>query len=227
MGKPQEESCLSKVAVRMISLLALVLLASVSSARAQRLLSPFFGLGSERDRAGTDAAAGCTTGQLFDAFTGVCEPGPTMGGLFGVVGADYMIKPKIGINGEYTFHFRQNPYLPNEGLKMRPSFYDLNGFWQPFGGRVAPFLEGGFGGARLSLHFNSSDCVTGSCGSFTPVSGYSYYQLHFAAGAKIYVHGPIFVKPQFDLHYVFNLQQFGRKAVVGYMISGGYTFGKR
>jgi hypothetical protein len=217
---------LFKVTVRIAPLVAVILLASASSAHAQRLISPFFGLGSERDRAGTDAGAGCTTGQLLDSFTTVCEPGPKIGGLFGVVGVDYMIKPKIGINGEYTFHFRQNPYLPNEGLKMRPSFYDINGFWQPFAGRVAPFLEGGFGGARLALHFTSSDCVTGSCGNFTPPSSSNHYQLHFAAGAKVYIHGPIFVRPEFDLRYVFNLRQFGRNTVVGYMISGGYTFGR-
>ena len=134
---------------------------------------------------------------------------------------------KIGINGEYTFHVRPSPYLPNEGLKMRPSFYDINGFWQPFGKRVAPFLEGGFGGARLALLFNPNSCLTGSpCGNFTPPASLNYYQLHFAAGAKIYIHGAIFVKPEFDLHYVFNFQQFGRNAVIGYMISGGYTFGR-
>jgi len=217
---------LFKVTVRITPLLALLVLASVSSANAQRLISPFFGLGSERDRVGTDTGSGCTTGELFDSFTAVCEPGPTMGGLFGAVGIDYMLKPKIGINGEYTFHFRQSPYLLNEGLKMRPSFYDINGFWQPFGKRFAPFLEGGFGGARLGLAFNSSSCLTGSCGNFTPPSSSNYYQLHFAAGAKVYIHGPIFVKPEFDLRYVFNLQRFGRNSVVGYMISGGYTFGR-
>jgi hypothetical protein len=217
---------LFKVTARIAPLVAVILLASASSAHAQRLISPYFGLGSERDRVGTDANAGCTTGQLLDTFTDACENGPTMGGLFGTVGADYMIKPKIGINGEYTFHFHQNPYLPNEGLTMRPSFYDLNGFWQPFGGRFAPFVGGGVGGARLALRFNSSNCVTGSCGSFTPPSSSNYYQLHLAVGGKIYIHGSIFVKPEFDLHYVFNLQPFGRNTVIGYTISGGYTFGR-
>jgi len=218
---------LFKFTVRFAPLLALVVLAGASSAHAQRTISPFFGLGSERDRVGTDTAAGCVTGELLDNFTGVCESGPTMGGLFGMVGVDYMLKRKIGLNGEYTFHLRPNPYLPNEGLKMRPSFYDINGFWQPFGSRVVPFLEGGFGGARVSLLFNSNSCLTGSpCGNFTPPASLNYYQLHFAAGGKIYIHGAIFVKPEFDLHYVFNFQQFGRNAVIGYMISGGYTFGR-
>lgn len=218
---------MSKVTVRVAPLVAVILLASAISAHAQRLISPFFGLGSARDTVGTDVASGCTTGQLFDAYTAACENGPTMGGLFGSVGVDYMLKPKIGINGEYSFHFGQSPYLPDEGLKMRPSFYDINGFWQPFGGRIAPFLEGGFGGARLSLLFNSNSCLTGvPCGNFTPPSSSNYYQLHFALGGKIYIHGPIFVKPEFDLHYVFNFQPFGRNAVIGYMISAGYTFGR-
>jgi len=218
---------LFKVTVRITALLALVVLASASSAHAQREISPFVGLGSEKDTVGTDNIDVCTSGQLYDNFTGVCESGPTMGGLFGTIGVDYMLKPKIGLEGEYTLHFGANPYLPDEGLKMRPSFYDINGFWQPFGKRVVPFLEGGLGGARLSLLFNSNSCLTGSpCGNFTPPSSLNYYQLHFAVGGKIYIHGPIFVKPQFDLHYVFNFQQFGRNAVIGYMISAGYTFGR-
>lgn len=216
-----------KVTARITPLLALLLLASASSAHAQRAISPFFGLGSERDTVGTDTTDLCTTGQLYDDFTGVCESGPTMGGLFGMVGVDYMLKPKIGLEAEYTFHLRQVPYLPNEGVNMRPQFYDVNGFWQPFGKRFAPFLEGGFGGAKLGLPFNSANCLTGDCGTFTPpTSAYNYYQLHFALGAKVYIHGPIFVKAQFDYHYVFNFQQFGRDGVLGYMISGGYTFGR-
>jgi hypothetical protein len=218
---------LFKVTVRIAPLLALLVLAGASSAHAQRMISPFFGLGSDRDTVGTDNASVCTSGQLFDNFTGVCEAGPTMGGLFGMVGVDYMLKRKIGLNGEYAFKVSPSPYLPDEGLKMRPSFYDINGFWQPFGKRVAPFLEGGFGGARVSLLFNSNSCLTGSpCGNFTPPASLNFYQLHFAVGGKIYIHGAIFVKPEFDLHYVFNFQPFGRNAVIGYMISGGYTFGR-
>ena len=216
-----------KVTVRIAPLLALLMLAAANSAHAQRVISPFFGLGSDRDTVGTDNASACTSGQLFDNFTSVCESGPTMGGLFGMVGVDYMLKRKIGLNGEYTFHVSPSAYLPNEGLKMRPSFYDINGFWQPFGRRIAPFLEGGFGGARVALLFNSNSCLTGSpCGNFTPPASPNYYQLHLAVGGKIYIHGAIFVKPEFDLHYVFNFQQFGRNAVIGYMISGGYTFGR-
>ena len=217
-----------KFTFRVLLPLAL-LLAVATSARAQQI-SPYFAFGGERDSLGTtsNATFACTTGQLFDGFTGACEPGPTMGGLFGSVGVDLMVKRHLGINGEYTFRFSQATYLPNEGLNMRPSFYDVNALWQPVGRRFVPFLEAGAGGARLGLEFTSANCVTGSCGTYTPPSGYNYFQIHFAAGMKVYVKGRIFVKPDFDLHYVRHLKnEFGRNSVFGYTVAVGYTFGKR
>jgi hypothetical protein len=45
---------------------------------------------------------------------------------------------------------------------------------------------------------------------------------------KLYVKGNIFIKPQFDIHYVTHLtDQFGRDWVPQYTVSVGYTFGER
>ena len=43
-----------------------------------------------------------------------------MGGVFGVFGADFMIKPHLGINAEYSFRFAQANYLPSESFNVRP-----------------------------------------------------------------------------------------------------------
>ncbi len=145
-----------------------------------------------------------------------------MGGLFGVVGADFMFKRHLGINGEYTLHITPEPYLPSAGLKMRPSFYDLNAIWQVRSGkRLVPFAEGGVGAARVALYFNPANAVTGIPIPTTPFfSNADYFQFHFAAGAKIYIKSKFFVKPQFDLHYAVHLtDQFGRNAVFGYTVS--------
>jgi hypothetical protein len=221
------ENFLPKFTLRTILLLALLLLGGVNGAHAQRV-SGYFGLGSAKDRAGTTSNT-CPTGQLFDGL--ICEPGPKIGGLFGVFGVDVRFKRHLGINAEYAFHFKQVPFLPLDSLNMRPAFYDVNVMWMRVAGkRIAPLLEGGAGGARLGLRSTSTTPITGitNTSSFPAGSKPNHAQLHFGAGLKIYVRGNIFVKPQFDLHYVFNFKdQFGRNLVPQYTGSVGYTFGGR
>lgn len=218
-----------KLTIRMIPVLALLLLAGGKQASAQGV-SAYFGAGSAWDSAGT--SAGCPPGNLFDDFTGFCEPGPTMGGAFGVFGADFMLKPQFGINAQYAFRFAQASYLPNAGLNMRPAFYDFNAVWQPTAGiekRVVPVLEGGVGGARVALYFTQQCSITGiNCTSSYPAGfNANHFQVHGAAGVKLYVKGNIFIKPQFDIHYVTNLtDQFGHNWVPQVTVSIGYSFGE-
>lgn len=225
---------MSKLTIRAALLLFLLSLVSVTSIRAQGM-SAYFGMGSAFDSAGTtnNATAVCPTGNLFDDFTGACEAGPTIGGVFGVFGADLMFRPHFGVNGEYAFRFAQANYLPAAGLNFRPAFYDFNAVWEPISGsesRIEPVLEGGIGGARVDLYFNQTSCVTGICSTFSSPAGLNanHFQVHAAAGVKLYVSGNIFIKPQFDLHWVNNLsQQFGRDTVPQVTVSVGYTFGQR
>ena len=217
---------MSKLALRTILVIALLLFGSVNRAGAQRV-SAYFGLGSAKDNAGTNNT--CPTGQLFDGL--VCENGPTLGGLFGIFGVDYMFKPHLGVSGEYAFKFKQATFLPGDSVNMRPAFYDVNALWQPTSGkRLIPVLEGGFGGARLGLRFTQANSITGvtSLSSFPAGSTTNRFQLHGAVGVKLYVKGNLFVKPQFDLHYVFRFRDaFGRNLVLQYSGSVGYTFGGR
>jgi hypothetical protein len=221
---------LSKLMIRTLPLLGLFLLASVPRASAQGV-SAYFGLGSAFDNAGTTGATSTTTAcpsqNIFDPITGVCEPGGTMGGVFGVFGADFLITPHLGVNGEYAFRFAQASYLPLGGLNVRPGFYDFNAVYQPTSGdkRVVPVIEGGIGGAKLSFYF------TQQSGSLFTQSEYftssSHFQVHGAIGVKLYVKSDIFIKPQFDVHYVPNLtDQYGRNVVPEVTISIGYTFGR-
>lgn len=219
-----------KLAIRTIALLVICAPASVRLANAQGV-SAYFGLGSASDTAGT--SAGCPSGNLFDDFTLNCEPGPTIGGVFGVFGADFMFRPHFGVNGEYAFRFAQAPYLPNAQLNMRPGFYDFNAVFEPISGsdsRVVPVLEGGIGGARIALYQTQNCSITGINCSSSYAAGINanHFQVHAAAGLKLYLKGNIFIKPQFDFHYVRNLKdQFGRNWVPEYTLAVGYTFGQR
>jgi len=219
----------SKLTIRTIPFLILLLLTNVKLASAQGG-SVYFGGGTAWNSAGT--SPNCPSGNLYDEFNEACETGPTMGGAFGVFGADFMIKPHFGVNGEYAFRFAQAPYLPDVGLNMRPSFFDFNAVWEPKNGsdaRIVPVLEGGIGDARVSLYITQQCMLTGiNCTtSYAAGINANHFQIHAAAGVKVYVKGGIFIKPQFDFHYVPNLtQQFGHDYVPQVTVSLGYTFGE-
>jgi hypothetical protein len=218
---------LLKLTIRTTAVFVLLWLAGASQTKAQGV-SAYFGIGSANDGAAT--SAGCPSKQVFDEVNGVCEAAPTIGGPFGVIGADFMIKPHLGINAEYSFRFTQADYLPDAGLNARPTFYDFNAVYEPTTGesRIVPVVEGGIGGSKLSLYFNQASCVTQVCQNSSQVVATSnHFQLHAAVGVKLYVKSDIFIKPQFDLHWVHNLdQQYGSNFVPQYTIAIGYSFGR-
>jgi hypothetical protein len=218
---------LSKLTIGTILLLSLLLMGTVN-VRAQGV-SPYFGLGSASNSAGT--SAGCPKGFLFDDFTNFCEPGPTMGGVFGVFGVDFMFRPHFGVNGEYSFRFSKADYLPLAGLQYRPGFYDFNAVYEPISGtRIVPLIEGGIGGARIALYQTQTVSLTGITSTFSIPAGLNanHFQVHGGIGVKLYVKPALFIKPQFDIHYVTHLtDQFGRNWVPEYTVAVGYTFGER
>ncbi len=220
---------MSKLTIRIIPLLLVLLLAGVKQSNAQGV-SAYFGLGSAIDSAAT--SSGCPAKQISDPFNTLgppasCVAAPTMGGVFGVFGTDFMITPHLGINGEYSGRFAQAKYLPSEGLTVRPSFYDFNAVYQPSSGdkRIVPVLEGGIGGAKLSFYASQSAGTLFNQSQFFVSS--NHFQVHGAVGVKLYFKSDFFIKPQVDIHYVRNLtDQYGRNAVPEFTISIGYTFGR-
>lgn len=220
--------------IRTIPFLVLLFLAGARQAHAQAV-SAYFGVGSATDGATTSPAtattAACPTHQIYDIYTSACETAPTIGGVFGVFGADFMITPHVGVNGEYSFRFAQAPYLSAAGLNARPEFYDFNAVYEPISGdqRIVPVLEGGIGGSRLSLYVSQQSCiVTSICtNSSQAVATSNHFQLHGAVGVKFYVKSDMFIKPQIDFHWARNLnQQYGSNFVPQYTVSIGYSFGR-
>jgi len=217
----------SKHIIRTIPVLALFLLAGAQLASAQGV-SAYFGVGSASDGAAT--TPGCAPKNIIDPIANSCTPAPNIGGVFGMFGADFMITPHLGVNGEYSFRFAQAAYLPTEGLNVRPAFYDFNAVYEPMTGegRVVPVLEGGIGGSKSSLYFNQSSCITQFCTNSSQVVATSnHFQLHGAVGVKLYLKSDMFIKPQIDFRWVNHLnQQYASDFVPQYTISIGYTFGR-
>jgi len=71
--------------------------------------------------------------------------------------------------------------------------------------------------------------ITGITSTTTSGAGsVNHFQEHAAVGLKLYITSALFIKPQFDFHYVPHLtDQFGRDWVPQYTVSVGYTFGGR
>jgi len=221
---------LSQFTKRMLPLLVLFLIAGVHQARAQQQVSMYFGMGSATNGQASDPT--CTLPhELFDVITGVCEPSPSMGGVFGVIGGDVLIGSHFGVNVEDSFRFAQAPYLPQAALNVRPSFYDFNAFYQltSTDSHIVPIIEGGIGGTKVSLYQNQQACATlpFCANSSQLVASANHFQVHGAFGVKFYVNSNVFIKPQVDLHYAphFN-QEYGSNLSPQYTISVGYTFGR-
>jgi hypothetical protein len=51
--------------------------------------------------------------------------------------------------------------------------------------------------------------------------------VHGGVGVQIYVTDHIFIRPQFDVHYVNNFSQFGRNLVTQEMVWIGYSMGRQ
>ena len=122
----------------------------------------------------------------------------------------------------------QSNYGP---LQYRQSFYDVNGIYAPINRkRVVLQLLGGLGGARTAFSFSQSSCVgTAVCSTQSePVGNANHFAVHAGVGVQIFLTEHIFVRPQFDYHYVHGLtDQFGSNSVPGGSIWVGYNFGER
>jgi len=157
-----------------------------------------------------------------------CQATPSLGGFFMGIGSTLMLQKHYGVSGEISFQPGKSDYGP---LRYRQIFYDVNGVYAPINEKKFILdLQGGIGGATSSFSVTQSQCAgTAVCSSSTQSVGSSkHFQLHAGVGLQYYVTEHVFIRPQFDIHYVPNLtQQFSSNAVVQGMVWVGYSFGDR
>ena len=193
-----------------------VLFLSVTLADAQIRADAYFGLGS---------AHASSNSQSIDLLgTGILAPTSAMGGVFGTLGGTFMLTPQLGAGGEVSFRFAQGDYA---GLGYRPIFYDFNGIGMPTlsSKRIMPEVQAGFGGVNMRFYGGGAqtcDPFTGTCSNF--VGSSNHLQLHLGIGMRFYVTEHVFVRPQFDYHWVRNFNEFGSDSVPAYGIAIGYGF---
>ena len=208
-------------------------LAIAPLANAQTSFDVNLGFGSAHDSAtglGLDNAASVNAFGSCSPHSGdtLCQSTPKLNGFFLGFGGDLMLTRHLGAGFEANLQPTQSNYGP---LQYRQTFYDFNGIYAPINRkRVVLKLEGGVGGARTSFSFTQSSCVgTAVCSSSNqPVGSSNHFQAHVGVGLQLYVTDHVFVRPQFDYHYVENFtQQFGSNSVPEASVWVGYSFGER
>lgn len=182
----------------------------------------------------TTFATGCTVG----AANPNCFQAPSLSGFFLGFGGGIMATKKFGVNFDATFQPSRTDYLripggagvPTQVVQTRETFYDVNGIYAPVNQKkVILQLIGGIGAARTSFS-GKNDCTgIAVCSSQSQAfSNNTHFQVHAGVGVQLFVTDHVFIRPEFDLHYVPNLdQQFGTNLVPGGMIWLGYSFGDR
>lgn len=215
-------------------------LGSVQFAAAQTSFDLNLGFGAFHDKAlaptGVDSVTGnpCTTG-------GTCVITPTngLGGFFLGFGMDLMLKKNFGAGFSWDLMPVRSNYeptftVPGQGsytLQYRQHFIDVNGIWSPINNKKFQLkIEPGIGDAKFGISYKQTSCVTSTiCASQTsPFPSSNHFDIHAGVGVQVYVTDHIFIRPQFDYHFVPNLnQEFGSNSVIGGMVWLGYSWGDR
>jgi hypothetical protein len=212
---------------------AALLFFGASLGSAQTAFDVNLGFGSAWDSANS---GGLDNASSLNAF-GSCTPGsgdadcqslPGLNGFFLGFGGDLMLFKHFGVGFQASLQPSRETYGP---LSARQTFYDINGIYAPISTkRASLLLEGGAGGARTSFAYSQSGCVgTAVCTTSTePVGTANHFDVHVGVGVQIFLTEHIFIKPEFDFHYVPGLtNQFGSDAVPEGMVWVGYSFGER
>jgi hypothetical protein len=201
--------------IRSLSFFAFALCAGSMLAQAQDV-SVYFGGGYA-----TDSSANSVSTLLGTPLTS-----PSLNASFGKVGGDFMLNKRYGVGFESDFQFSQTNY---QGFNTRPIFYYVNGIYTPFRGRwsrVVPEIQGGIGGVKMTFSYTSTSCDTlvGCTTSTTPIEAASHFQLHVGVGLRFYATKHLFIRPNFDYHYVPNFIQYGSNSVPEFGAAVGWSF---
>ncbi len=223
-----------------LPILSLALL-TVPFASAQSSVDFMMGFGTAHDSAASNGLdnVGLTScspiGSTVAATGGTCSSTPSMSGFFLGFGGDVIVWKNIGFGADVSFQPAKTQFVNLAGygpIDYRQTFYDFNAIYEPVHTkRVSLQLEAGPGGAKTGLSVTSSSCVGSACvNQAEPIVNSNHFQVHAGVGVSIFVTEHIFIRPQFDLHYIPNLTNqpgFGSNVVTGGMVWVGYNFGSR
>ena len=210
-----------------------LLLVCAQFASAQGAFDAYLGLGAAHVKSNGSGIDNLNSANAFgscDITSGdpYCQQTGALSGLMMTFGGDVMVQKHYGFGANVSFQPVKQDYGP---MQYRQMFYDFDGIFAPLSSkRVSLRVEGGIGGANTSFSYSQTACVgTAVCSnSAQPIGSASHFQVHAGVGIQFNVTEHVFIRPQFDYHYVPNLtQQFGSNSVPEGTIFIGYNFGEK
>ena len=216
----------------------LPLLFCLSFAYAQSGFDVNIGFGASQDKSGPGLDP-ASFNSCSSATTGCINTSSLSSFMLGF-GADLMLWKRLGFGFDASLEPAKQTYaalpadvvngIPATNLQSRVTFYDINGIIEPISNkRAAVKLIGGIGGANLRFYqnFSGSNALIGNYNQSQYAGSSNHFQVHGGVGVQFYVKEHVFIRPQFDVHYVHNFFQFGRNLVTSEMVWLGYSWGDR
>jgi len=208
---------------------------------------------------GFGTAHDASNGQGTDSYLSIngfgapCTPGsgdtncltnPALSGFFLGFGMDAMLWKHLGIGGEFmgtparsNYGSPCSPSVDEVCLQYRQEFYDFNAILAPVNTKRMTFeVQGGIGGAHTGFAANEAGSCVGAAIACTgaqaqPYVSANHFQIHVGVGLSIFITEHIFIRPQFDLHYVPGFggpsNEFNSNLVPAGTVWVGYNFGER
>ncbi len=221
--------------------LLFVLFCCIQFASAQSAFDINLGFGAIQDKASSSMVDQNLQTCVTNDPAPPCVSTPSLSGFMLGFGGDLMLWKKFGVGAEVAFQPAKETYvdlnasaaangLSGLAVQSRMTLFDINGIYEPVNTKkVSLKLEGGIGVANLKFYeSSSSSSVLGNQSSSQFFQSSNHFNVHAGVGVQIYVTDHIFIRPQFDIHYVRNLNlQFGSNIVTQEMVWLGYSWGDR
>jgi hypothetical protein len=221
----------------------------IQFAEAQSRFDLSIGFGAIQDSATGNGIEGDYSGPNAANFSGTCTVGaadptcaktPSLSGFYMGIGGQLtnILWKHFGVGASVAFQPGKETYgtFPSTAYQLayqdqiRTTFYSFDLIYSPVTTKkYAIDLLAGPGGANVKFYQNQtvSGTLIGSNNASQYFGSSNHFQVHAGVGVEIFVTDHIFVRPQFDLHYVPNFVQFGRNVVTSELVSLGYSFGDR
>jgi hypothetical protein len=216
---------------------------SVAVASAQSTFDVNIGFGAVQDSASS-------SGLDYNGVTGVffncqfstdptCIKTSSLSGFDLGIGGSLMLWKHFGVGADVGIQTGRQNYatfqqqvvsqqIPGFALQTRMTLYDFDGIFQPLRTKKAAVqIRGGLGGANLRFYENqtATDALAGATNYSQYFESSNHFQVHGGLGVQIYLTDHFFVRPEFDIHWVNNLNQFGRNIITQELVWVGYSFG--
>jgi hypothetical protein len=190
------------------------------------------GFGAMQDKAASAGLDSSTLASCTTATDAACVNTSKLNSVAMGISGNVMAWKHFGVGAEVNFQPSKSDYMnamstAGYNIQSRMTLFDANGIYQPIRTKKVAFqVSGGAGVANLRYYESAQTGTAIGASNYNVYFGSNnHFQVHGGVGVQLYLTDHIFLRPQFDVHYVNNLTQFGSKIVTSETVWLGYTFG--